>query len=220
MCNPMKTPLALALLLLATAGCGRDRAAQAPALDGPPRWRLVREEGAGEGTSLTLQARAPVDVRFRVDTTGREAEITPWRTLAAGQVLRIAWSHFVEPREDIEDAPAATDLRAGRTDPHALGVRFQYADRAVHFTRLLAFTRPGTGQVAMAEALPPGKYEDLPLPGRVELLTALVSDLQAGQASLRRRELEGVVVRPAAESEGDRVHVLRLFLEFAPTSPR
>ena len=81
---------------------------------------------------------------------------------------------------------------------------------------MVVWTRPGRGRLMHLVAVPPGRYEPLPFPGSVELATVAVTDLAEGRATLKRREPRNRLVLPEARGEGDRIRVLRLFLDVAP----
>ena len=211
---------ALALLLAAAfllAGCGNGETdtpgGDLGALEGPPRWKIVPEHSGGGEQGLTLLVRSPVRVRLRhagSDILGQE---TPWRSLATGQTLQVRWLHR---SLDLEARPGREDEAAGRTEAHAVQTEHQFADRIITHDRLLRFARPGHGSTQTAMALPPGRYEDLPMPGSLELMTIVLADVDQGEVTVRRREGRTLVAPPAGMGPDDQVTVWRLFLDIEP----
>ncbi len=209
------TLCALSFLLLLTAACGRgdEPGTVASELGGPPGWRLADSALSTGGTGFTLHARTPGRVRFRLEATDRISRTSPWRELAGGQTVVVAWSMREEPAKEHPEIAGPDDERAGRTEAHAALVRFEFSDRISAAERHVFFTRPGKGRVVTRDLLPPGLYEPLPLGGPIELGTLVVSDLSAGEVVVRNRELEARVLRPAGMTDGDRVYEVRLFLD-------
>ncbi|MDA1195111.1 MAG: hypothetical protein O2894_07990 [Planctomycetota bacterium] len=218
--RPLSLILLLGGLLLGSAlpGCGRSdpAAGGAVALDGPPAWRLASDERRSDDHALSLRVQTPLRVRLRHVSSDQLEEATAWRTLSAGQSLRILWSHQDEARGDVEDRPSRDDEAAGRSEPRAVRVLYHFGDWPVTYRRLLQWVRPGQGRVQAAHALPPGRYEALPSEGSIELATVVLSDLAQGEVRLRRREYEGLVLSPADLAPLDQVLVWRLYLDLAP----
>jgi hypothetical protein len=211
-------PPLLLLLALAPAGCGHGPSASdaVPGPSGAPRWRLSSEAAPDGGTALTLLVRTPLRARLRLVGLDGDPDETPWRALAAGQAVDVRWSHAFQEGDAIEERPKPSDVAAGHTEAHAATVTFAFTDWPLHVSRLLRFTRPGAASTAALDALPPGGYEDLPSQGSVELATVVLADLTSGHVTLRRRDLTCRVLAPKPPAAGDRVHVLRLFLDLAP----
>lgn len=202
----------LAVVLAAACGDGgtREGAVDLGTLDGPPRWRLVTERSGARAQAAMLHVRTPVRVRLRHAGSDILDQETPWRALAAGQTLEIRWSHNPV---DLEARPAPEDAAAGRSEALAVQTEHHFADRVITHDRLLRFARPGHGSTPTAMALPPGRYEELPMPGTVELMTIVLADVDEGEPTLRRREGRTVLVPPAGMGEDDRMTTWRLFLD-------
>lgn len=207
----------LALLLAAPLpGCGDDPATGrggADDLAGPPRWRVAPEGPAREGTALTLWVRSPVRVRLRREGADLLPTSTPWRTLAAGRTIQVIYGAQQDPGADAPEQPGREDAAAGRTQRHVVLTSHQFADGIVHADRLLRFTRPAHGQLRIRKAVPPGRYEDVPTEGPIELLTVVIDDVAGGRVTVRRRG-HATQVRPEAPlAPDDRLTTWRLFLD-------
>lgn len=206
------------ILVLLLAACGKERSPAGPpeGLDGPPRWRLTTEGGSGEGQALTLNVRTPVRVRLRQEGSTLMPQSTRWRTLAAGQTVRVNWAHEREERGTERDRPGRANAEAGRTEVHAVRTHHHFADDAVTNYRMVGWARPGIGRVLVDEALPPGRYEDLPMRTSLELQTIAVADVAGGGVGLRRRDRQVRLLTPETMGPEDRVEIWRLFLDIEP----
>lgn len=213
------TAFALCLsCLFALVGCGEEPGGLAPppSLEGPPRWRAVREEGPAGSSKLALLGRTPCRVRFRLELPDGESEEDPWRILGTGQTLQLWWSVNPLVRSQARELPHPGAVAADRTEPHAAGLEYQYEDRGFVPHRFVEWTRPGKGGLLHLEAVPPGIDTPLAVPGSIELATVAITDLASGRAALRPREARNQLVLPGEFAEGDRVRILRLFLDIAP----
>lgn len=141
-----------------------------------------------------------------------------WRDVAAGQTLAVRWSYAPLSDRAAEDRPPAEDEAAGRTESAGALVNCQFEDRATNERTFVFWGRPDKGRLLHLEALPPGRYEDLPTDGSVELLTVFWTDLAVGKARLKRREQRTRLILPEALAEGDHYEGIRIFLEIAPAS--
>jgi hypothetical protein len=209
---------AAALLCLLAASCGDvpPDGGDTAVLAGPPLWRDVHEEGRVGDAKLALQCRSPCRVRFRLELPDDARNESPWRVLGAGQTLQIWWSVKPFPEEARGHLAHPGASAGGRTEPHAASVFYQFEDRAFAEREFVSWTRPGRGRLMHVEAVPPGTYDPLPVPGSVELATVAVTDLEKGRATWKRRANRHRLVLPDDRADGDRVRVLRLFLDLEP----
>ena len=210
--------LPLLVVAAAFAGCGETAATGGSdeALAGPPRWRQTKEGAASDANGLALNIRTPVRVRLRQAGTEVLTQASPWRTLAAGQTLHVVWGHAPEPRRGEVDRPGSEDKAAGRTELHAVQTHHQFADDAVRYNRIAAFTRPGMGRLMVDNVLPPGGYEELPTKASIELLTIAIPDVADGEVGLRRRGREVRIQHPGTLGPDDRITVWLVFLDIEP----
>lgn len=215
----LRLPLVI-VLALASAACGvRDDQGGADVLQGltgPPQWRLVREALPDDGMGLTLRVRSPVRVRLRHRGSQQLEQDTGWRELAAGQTLQVQWGQREPGEGEAKDRPGREDEAAGRTDRHVRRMHLHFSDQSVTYLRFTNWSRPGKGVVQAVSALPSGRYEDLPMPGTIELLTLAFSDLAEGAVTLRRREQGSVLRPPASMGPEDRILTWSLFLDIEP----
>jgi len=209
--------LAALAVVLVLSSCGReDLPTVPPQIEGPPRWHITQDSASDSG--FTLQVRDPCRVRLRLEATKRTVRAGRWRDVAAGQTLAVRWSYARLPDRAAEDRPPAEDAAVGRTESAGALVDCHFEDRATNQRTFVFWGRPGKGRLLHLDALPPGRYEDLPAKGSVELLTVFWTDLATGKARLKRREQRTRLILPETLAEGDHYEGIRIFLDIAPTS--
>jgi hypothetical protein len=212
----MPALIAFSLAVLCLGGCGGP-ASESPLTGSPtaPRWRLA--EGADrQRAGAVIHSASPLRVRLRVEASGAPSEAGAWRPLVAGQSVVVWWSYQRTPRERQGEAAPPSLAKEGRTTAFSALVDYHFDDRVGNNRRLAYWARPGMGKLQHQSALPPGRYEALPREGSIELLTVAMSDLSSGELELKRRELQTRVLQPAALEPGDRVEIVRVFLDLAP----
>ena len=210
---------ALLTVLFVGFGCGAptgDATSGGEGLGGPPSWRTTPAER--DETAVTLRVRAPIRVRLRSEGSEVAMEPGAWRPLAAGQTLQIQWADLTGRVDEDRMRPSREDVAAGRTEPKVVDALYHFADRATRQERLIRFTRPAHGRLHVRHAAPPGRYEDLPARGSVELMTLAISDVADGEVTLRPREGRTQVRTPPGfrPDGGDSLAVWRLFLDIEP----
>ncbi len=214
-CRLLRRTGLLLVLAVGVVGCGRGDESTNPGHGGgPPRWRISENLASGQ-SGLILHTRAPARCRLRFESTTGPSDAGAWRPLVAGQNVLVRWAFDRLPQDKIEDQPPRLAAEEGRSRPFAAEINCQYDDRVSNHRRLVFWARP-TGRLKKLTALPPGRYEELPAEGSIELMTIVLSDLADGSAQLKRRGYETRVVLPGPLAEGDRVETARVFLDVAP----
>lgn len=149
-------------------------------------------------------------------STDQRQEVGRWRDLAAGQTVKVLWSFERLPDGSVGEQPHVDDRAEGRTQSLAARAHCHYEDGPSNGRRVVFWARPGKGHLLHLRALPPGRYEELPREGSIELLTVALVDSATGTGELKRRDLRTRLVLPETAAEGDRHEVVRFCLDLAP----